>query len=241
MGDTEEIAKAVQEVAKFGSKGIESAEKAGTFIARVFKAPIEEVSGIIHDKLRFVRWRRLISMGDEVNRILEEKGVKESRAVPPKLALPIFEEATLEDDESLQALWNQLLANAMDPSFNGELRYGFTDMIKNITGIEARFLSFFYDVLKREGRVANLAQITQYSLKKEQLMQALNIDETTYQISAFNLMRMQCITPAIFKSGGIMFGDEAATIYKGTDAVTLTPLGVRFIEACIAGAKKSAT
>jgi hypothetical protein len=38
-----------------------------------------------------------------------------------------------------------------------------------------------------------------------------------------------------------MFGDEAATIYKGTDAVTLTPLGVRFIEACIAGAKKSAT
>jgi hypothetical protein len=233
MSDAEEIAKAVQEVAKFGSNSVESANRAGSFIARVFKAPIDEVAGIVHDKLRFVRWRRLISMGDEVNKILEDRGVKESRAVPPKLALPIFEEATLEEDESLQALWNQLLANAMDPSFNGELRYGFTDMIKNITGVEAKFLSLFYDVLRREQKLANVAHVTEHTLKKEQLMSALGIDEITYQVSAFNLMRMQCIAPAILK-GGAMLGNEPMTIYKGTDVVTLTPLGVRFIEACIA-------
>jgi len=238
MSDAEEIAKAVQEVAKFGSKGIESAEKAGSFVARVFKAPIEEVSGIIHDKLRFVRWRRLIAMGDEVNKILHERGVNESRAVPPKLALPIFEEATLEDDDTLQALWNQLLANAMDPSFNGELRYGFTDMIKNITGVEAKLLAFFYDVLRRERKLGDVARVTEHTLKKEQLIAALGINETTYQVSAFNLMRMQCIAPAILR-GGAMLGNEPMTIYKGTDMITLTPLGVRFIEACIAGAKKS--
>jgi hypothetical protein len=45
-------------------------------------------------------------------------------------------------------------------------------------------------------------------------------------------MRMQCIGPAILK-GGISFGDEPVTIYKGADAVVLTPLGVKFVEACI--------
>jgi len=233
MGDTEEIAKAVQAVAQFGDKSVESAQKAGSFIARVFKAPINEVSGIVHDKLRFVRWRRLIVMSEQVNRLLEERGVNETRAVPPKLALPIFEEATLEDDESLQSLWNQLLANAMDPNFNGELRYGFTEMIKNITGVEARLLSEFYDSMHRDGHLEDISQVTQRYFTKEQLMTALRIDESTYLVSAYNLMRMQCVGPAIIK-GGIKMGPEPITIYKGTDAITLTPLGVRFVEACIA-------
>jgi hypothetical protein len=45
-----------------------------------------------------------------------------------------------------------------------------------------------------------------------------------------------CITlhalPAILK-GGVKMGPEPLTIYKGIDAVTLTPLGVKFVEACI--------
>jgi hypothetical protein len=140
MSETEEIAKAIQGVAKFGEKSIGMAEKVGGFFARVFKEPAEEVAGMITDKLRFVRWRRLVKMADEVNKILIDRGVKQSRAVTPKLALAIFEEASLEEDVTLQSLWNNLLANAMDPQYNGELRYGFVDMIKNITGIEALIL-----------------------------------------------------------------------------------------------------
>lgn len=137
--ETQEIAKAVQSVAKLGEKSLETAEKLGGFFTRVFHGPIEEVSGIVTDKLRFVRWRRLVQMSDEVNAILEQRGIKDSRAVPPKLALPILEEGSLEEDKTLQHLWNKLLANAMDPKFNGELRYGFVDIIKNITGIESRY------------------------------------------------------------------------------------------------------
>src|SRR5712692_6724157 len=140
MNDAEEIAKAVQSVAKLGEKSLETSEKLGGFFAKVFREPLEEVSGMVTDKLRFVRWRRLAQMSDDVNAILEDRGVSETRAVAPKLALPIFEESSLEDDESLQSLWNHLLANCMDPSFNGDLRYGFVDMIKNITGIEVTIL-----------------------------------------------------------------------------------------------------
>lgn len=232
MSETEEIAKAVQSVAKFGDKALESSQKVGRFFARVFKAPIEEVSGIVTDKLRFVRWQRLVAMSDEVNKILEDRGVTDTRSVPPKLALPIFEESSLEYDPTLQYLWNHLLANAMDPRFNGELRYGFIDMIKNITGIEAKILNDFYEILKKEGRTSDLSTVTNYHLKKEQIMQMVDIDAATYQVSIFNLMRMQCIGPAIL-TGGISMGSEPVTIYKGTDAVVLTPLGVKFLEACI--------
>lgn len=232
MSDAEEIAKAVQSVAKFGDKALETSQKVGGFFARVFKEPIQEVSGMVTDRLRYVRWQRLVTMSDEVNRMLSDRGVTDTRSVPPKLALPILEESSLEHDPGLQQLWNHLLANAMDPKFNGELRYGFVDMIKNITGIEARILNNFYEILKREDHTANLSEITNYHLKKEQIMQMVGIDAPTYQVSVFNLMRMQCIGPAILK-GGITMGDEKVTIYKGADAVVLTPLGVKFVEACI--------
>jgi len=233
MSDAEEIAKAVQSVAKFGDKALETSQKVGGFFARVFKEPIEQVSGMVTDKLRFVRWQRLVNMSDEVNKILDSRGVKDTRSVPPKLALPIFEESSLEEDKTLQDLWNHLLANAMDPNFNGELRYGFIDMIKNITGIEARILNTFYEILKREGHIGNIAEITNYHLKKEQIMQMVGIDASTYHVSIFNLMRMQCIGPAVIRSDGVAIGNEPITIYKGADAVVLTPLGVRFVEACL--------
>lgn len=175
MSEAEEIAKAIQESAKLGEKGLEIADKAGSFFAKVFREPINEISGMITDKLRFIRWKRMVQMADEVNKILEEKNIEDTRAVPPKIALPIIEEASLEDDPTLQSLWNHLLANAMNPNFNDELRYGFIEMIKGITGIEAKLLNEFYEVLRREGKLKPLSDVFQYSLTKEQIMQALKI------------------------------------------------------------------
>jgi hypothetical protein len=232
MNETEEIAKAIQESAKLGEKGLEIADKAASFFAKVFREPIDEVSGMITDKLRFIRWKRMVQMADEVNKILQEKKVTNTRAVPPKIALPIMEEASLEDDPNLQFLWNHLLANAMNPAFNDELRYGFIEMIKGITGIEARLLNEFYEVLGRDGKLRPLSEVFQYSLTKEQIMQLLLVSVDVYAISVNNLMRMQLLSPAILK-GGVKMGNEPLTIYKGIDAVTLTPLGVRFVEACM--------
>jgi len=144
-----------------------------------------------------------------------------------------MEDGSLEEDKTLQQLWNELLANAMDPQFNGELRYGFIEIIKNITGVEVAILSNFYDILKSEGRTNDLTTVAHWHLKKEQIMRIVGIDEVTYQLSIYNLMRMQCIGPAVLKSEGMRMGTEPATIYKGVDSVVLTPLGVKFIEACI--------
>jgi len=188
---------------------------------------------MITDKLRFVRWKRLANMADEVNAILVQKGITATRAIPPKIALPLIEQASLEEDPDLQTLWNHLLANAMDPSFNDEIRYGFIDMIKNITGMEAALLNTLYDALRSENGLRPLAQVYSWSFKKEAIMGRLNLDAETYSVAANNLMRMQLISPAILKSTGVAIGGEPVTTLKGIDQVTLTPLGVKFVEACI--------
>ena len=104
--------------------------------------------------------------------------------------------------------------------------------IKNITGVEALILSTFYETLKRSGHIPTLPDVTAYIIYKEDLMKMVNIDEDTYLVSIHNLMRMQCIGPAIIK-GGPKLGKDLLTVYKGADAVVLTPLGVKFVEACI--------
>lgn len=232
MSETGEIAKAIQESAKLGVKGLETADKAASFFAKVFKEPANEISGIITNRLRFIRWRRMVQMACDVNKILDEKKVEDTRAVLPKIALPILEESSLEDDPNLQFLWNHLLANAMNPNFNDEIRYGFTEMIKNITGIEALILSNFYKTLEKENCLTPLSEIHNYTLKKEQVIDGLKMSPDQYAVSANNLMRMQLLSPAVLK-GGLRMGTEQYTIFKGIDIVTLTPLGVKFVEACM--------
>ena len=232
MTETEEIAKAVQSVADFGTESVKASQKVGGFFAKVFKEPAQEVSGLITDKLRFVRWKRLLQMSDDVNKILEGKGIDETRGVPPKIALPIFEDSSLEDDSDLRSLWNHLLANAMNPEFNDEIRYGFIEIIKNITGREALILKLFYKSLSAQGKLTKLEEVTNYSIDKEQLCKKLEMSLVDYSISAYNLIRTQCIAPAIIK-GAMSFGDHQATVYKGIDAITITPLGVKFVEACM--------
>jgi len=233
MSDIEEIAKAVQKASDFGVKAIETSQKVGGFFAQVFKEPITEVAGMLTDRLKFSRWSRLVEMQDQVNDILASRGVTDTRSVAPKLALSLLEESSLEDDFTLKQLWNNLLVNAMDPSFSGDLRVGFVEMIKGLTSLDAKTLNFFYLLLKSENRLMPLENVINYSLKKEQIMEAVNLSEADYQICAFNLMRIQCIAPNVIKTSGITFGDEPTTIYKGIDSVTLTPLGVRFAQACM--------
>ena len=156
----------------------------------------------------------------------------DTRAVPPKLALPIFEDASLEDDPNIQHMWNHLLANAMNPDFNSEIRYGFLDMIKGITAKEAMLLNKFYGSLRSENKVRPLSRLVDYSITKEQLMQALEMSEDDYAVAAHNLMRLQLTAPAVL-TGGVKMGSEPLTVYKGIDAITLTPLGALFVEACI--------
>src|SRR4051812_17927541 len=111
------VAKAVEKSAELGTQTLQTSEKAGGVVARVFKDPIEHASGIVSDRLYLSRLRRLDAMADEVDEIHKRRGVTETRFVQHKLGVPLLEHAALEDEPELQRIWSRLLANAMDPNF----------------------------------------------------------------------------------------------------------------------------
>lgn len=234
MSEVQEVARAAAEASQFGTKALETTEKLGTFVAKVFNEPIRDAVGIIGDRLRFMRWERQVRLADKVNEILSQRGTTETRAVPPKLALPILENASLEDNDELQDLWAKLLANSMDPNFTEETRYAYLEIIKSLNPLDVRILNAFYNSLSEPE--IDWANITKYNIPKEQICEMLSISTKDYEVSMYNLFRVQCLGPAIITGGvaiGTPTGIEQLTAYKGIDAVVMTPLGKNFIEACL--------
>lgn len=222
MSEAEDISKAVQQVAKFGEKVLETSEKIGRFFACVFKEPTIEIAGMVTDKLRFVRWKRLLSTIDEVNRILNKRGIQNTRAVVPKLALPIFEESSLEEDDTLHSMWNCLLANAMDSNFQHEIRYAYIEIIKNLTALDSLLLRLLYDNLEdpkeHYTKAVGFGVDDKSVIKSQQeICTHLGITIEDYVLSSNNLIRLRLVIP-----------------YGGWDIgkIMITPFGIRFIEAC---------
>lgn len=229
--EVKEIAKAAAEGAKFGTKALDVTERMFGFLGRVLGEPADHVSGIISDRLKFYRWERQLRLADKAEEILKSRGVSDAKAVPPKLALPILEAASLEDSDELQDLWARLLANAMDPKFEGEISMMLVQILKSLNPLDVQLLEMFYGILKQDNSI-DWSKIQDYSLKKEQIMDGLGVDQEKYYIAVYNLFRNQCLVPAIIR-GGISIGSEPVTAYKGAEQVSMTQLGVLLVKSSI--------
>jgi Abortive infection alpha len=75
----------------------------------------------------------------KTERRLRQKGVTQFRLVPAKLALPLLQNATMEDEDDLHSLWAALLAAAMDPAGN-EVHRKYVSILADLTGPDALVL-----------------------------------------------------------------------------------------------------
>jgi len=118
------VPKAIQETAKLGGKAIDAGSRLGGWLDRIFGPLIEDAVGLHwSDRVRARRveaaiydWERLETLLHKVAARLKAQGVDTTRVVPPKVALPLIENATMEGDDDLRTLWANLLANGLDPS-----------------------------------------------------------------------------------------------------------------------------
>src|SRR5437867_6685930 len=86
---------AVQEVAKATRAGIEATEKLGGFVSRIIGEPIDNVVGILTDKLRHMRWERQQRLTQRAQELIAERQIEgQMRIIPPKIAIPIIQNAS---------------------------------------------------------------------------------------------------------------------------------------------------
>ncbi|WP_022669156.1 Abi-alpha family protein [Desulfospira joergensenii] len=244
-----ETAKATQEVAKTTGKAIDAADRIGGFFARVMHEPIEAACGMLADTLKYKRWERQLQLIGKAEAQLRKRGLNDAtiRPIKPKLALPIFQYASLEDDETLHDIWARLFVTALDPNCETP-RNAFVDIIRQLEPVDVKVLTAIYenwikskrelfkslgtavrtadiyhhpDVIQREfkrfGTEYNRYSPTIFPCPYGFIIKTVGIDEVLYRNSIDVLMRQRLVT----------------SYDKGYYEVCITDLGVAFVEACL--------
>lgn len=220
----EEESKAIQEVAKATGKGIDAVREAGRFIARYVAGPLEEGVGILSDRLKYVRWERQVRLMQRADQLLREAGLDApSRPVPLKIAIPLLQAATIEDDDSLQDLFAALLVNAANAASGVEIHRSFIEILAQITPLEARILKVIYSLSFIEARHAGISTgdlpDTARILGEKENATEQPPDEIALALG--NLVRVGCVKVPATWGGGETFS-----------SVNPTLLGREFVRAC---------
>lgn len=221
-----ETAKAVQEVAKATERTIEAGEKFGGFISRFIAGSLDQGMGIFEDKLKYMRWERQVSLMQRADRLLKEVGLSQpTRPIPLKLAVPLLEAASLEDDDYLQDLWAQLLVNAGNADSRINLQRGYIAVLEQLTPSEAVILqkiySLPYEKTRHEGVEVGMlpkeVAVGRDDGKDDDLLEPT--EDVTLALA--NLARLNCIFIRKSWGGGELFKKVNPTIF-----------GKSFVEAC---------
>ena len=213
------VSNAVAEGSKLGVKTLESGEKFGGFITRLTGINDDSIIGIFNDRLQFYRWEKQCKMADKYNK---KFGKQLMQPIPPKFLIPIFENASLEDDEELQELWVNLLGSWTNVEYKAERRLTYVDIIKALTPQDAKILDTIYNYDKKNRRTEKIENEELFdtfaTIKKDEVFK--DLDDETYFLSIDNLIKLRCI--------------KVANTWGGSPKlVTITYLGIKFVEACI--------
>ena len=238
-----EIAKATQEIAKTARTGIEAAQGFGSFVARVLGEPIETAVGLVSDRLKFVRFERQVRLADRYAQVMALRGLSsEEQSVPPKIALPAIENASLEEDDELQDLWANLLTSCHDKTLNGVVRSGFVDIIKQLEVVDVHVLNYIYSkILKRNLKDSASWKIdydrdlsidpVRYGVHQNEILDSLEISRHTYECAIDNLLRVRCLAPYLedieVESPG-RYPETASRVHE-YELVSITPFGWDFV------------
>src|SRR5882724_6035158 len=135
-----DVGKQAKDIAEAANVGVDAVAKLGTFVDNVFGNAIKNGLGLVGDKLAYYRLERAIELQHKVEQRLKAKGIDAKRYVPVSFGLPILEKATVEENDDLQKLWANLLTNALDPKYTGNITRNFVSILSDIEPSDARIL-----------------------------------------------------------------------------------------------------
>ena len=195
MGDeieaVTETAKAVQEVAKTGRALIEPGTDLAKYVARVLGTVPEDVVGfLVGDPLHELRQHTLTGILRAVFEKLRKRGVETAKPIRPGPGKEAFEAASLETDETLQDMWAELLANAMDPNNDTSLQRVFIETLKQFEPHDVLFCQLLGTNLSKEGVIEKDTYFTYDGLADH-----FDLRETQAELSARHLLKLGCIKP----------------------------------------------
>ena len=105
--------------------------------------PARPCRGARGDWLGQVRIRNFARLNDRTEEILRFRGVAETAAVSPSLAVPLLRAAADENRE--EELWARMIATAMDPNRSNRVRRSFIETVARFDPLDAMILLKLYE------------------------------------------------------------------------------------------------
>ncbi len=232
MSESEEWAKAATENAKLAKTVVDKMSNVSGFIVKYVDEPLSVLVGRWVDNKKFDRWENQLKILDKVNAELRERGCENMRMISPKLGIPLFDNALLEDDDNLREIWCKLIANSLDPNFNKEIRSAFIAILKELTSLDAKILKYIYENLPNKNNLHKIDDYNENKVNTDNIIKNINVQESDVYVSLFNLKRVQCIWNYDSFSKNEATKTATYIFNRGTD-YTLTPLGRSLVEACM--------
>jgi len=214
-------AAATEATANASKEAIQASRELGHFIS----GPAREAVGILEDYVKVVRFERRVRLAGRVRKVLIEKGMTgPTRKIPLNIAVPLLENATLEEDDDLLEVWARLLVNGSDAGSGIELRRAFVSVLAEMTSLDVRSLAQIESAAKLNAESGSNGVWT-YELP-ERAIPYVKPERTRdpspeVAISLGNLERLGCI-----------ISSNQMPIRTGYELVNLTPFGRAFIDAC---------
>lgn len=208
-------------------KGMDMTEKVGRFLAPLIQGSLEQVTGMVEDKLRYVRWKRQIRFVECIEKKLCELGMPEiEKPLPLKYVTPLIEGVILEEDDELQDLWINLLINSVTNK-KVEMKRVYMDILERISPLEAKIIQKVYTFPFEENRHISLATdclpeyVYVYERDEKQGNKIFDLKNKDVELALMNLSSIGCISPTKSIGGGELFA-----------VINMTLLGYKLHEAC---------
>lgn len=217
----DEEAKTITEVSKTIGKGIDATSRLGQFIGKYLEGPLEQASGIITDKLSYLRWERRLRLMDRRDEVLRQRSLTgPTRPVPMSILVPILQLGSMEEDNDLQDLWVQLLVTAGDANSGIVVEPAFIGILQNLGSRDAIILDKLYSFPSEYESLCLYTSALPAKVLISKPATEMNPPKDVCQ-SLGNLNRLGLITSAM------MWGGVLSNL-----AVYQTVLGRAFVTAC---------
>ncbi len=144
-----------------------SIELAKGFLKSIVNPALSELGELFADNIRYLRFKNQVKILNRAEELVQKRNIK-LRAIPLKVLVPMLENASLEEEESLQNRWAALIANAANYDKDLLSPVVYTSILNNLTHKEVIAL----DYLKEEG-IITYAGLYKYSDISESQMDNL--------------------------------------------------------------------
>ncbi|CAM1343105.1 Abi-alpha family protein [Tenacibaculum amylolyticum] len=121
-----------------------AAEKALEFLEKIIGGPIIEGTGILTDKIQYIRFKNKVDRTIKAIEFLKSKGVTMPKKIPIKDLSTLLEYSSYEDNETMQDCWSNLLANTLDPENIFDTCYIFSQVLNQLSISEVVILNYMF-------------------------------------------------------------------------------------------------